>query len=128
MTTTQSLSGSAAKELGRALRFIRQARGLSLRDVAHEAPMSPQYLQNIERGERTAASMDVYDRLQRVYDLPEGAIPDLLLRARVMSALTDRGVTPAHAGAVWTAVESQLNALRYPINTDLAELVAAIIR
>ena len=128
MATSQALSGSAAKELGRALRFIRQARGLSLRDVAQVAPMSPQYLQNIERGERTAASAEVYDKLQHVYELPDGALPDLLLRARVMSALDDRGVTHAHAVVVWGVVESQLQALRYPIRTDLAELVASVIR
>jgi transcriptional regulator with XRE-family HTH domain len=127
MTASATLSDVAAKELGRALRFIRQARGMSLRDVANVAPMSPQYLQNIERGERTSASIDVYGRLQRVYDLPEGALDDLILKARVLSALYDRGVTKEHAGVVWPAVEKQLNALRYPVRTDLAELVAAII-
>lgn len=127
MPTTAALTGTAAKELGKALRFVRQARGLSLRDVAQTAPISPQYLQNIERGERLAASMEVYGRLQRVYELPEGALPDLILKFRVLSALEERGVTPQHAHATWDSVESQLNSLRYPIRTDLAELVASVI-
>lgn len=127
MPASGALTGSAAKELGRALRFIRQARGLSLRDVAALAPMSPQYLQNIERGERTGASPEVYHRLQRVYELPEGSLDDLILRAHVMSALEDRKITRDHAEAVWKAVETQLQSLRYPISTDLAALVAAII-
>lgn len=127
MPTSAALTNSAAKELGRALRFIRQARGLSLREVAKSAPMSPQYLQNIERGERTAASLDVYGRLQRVYELPEGALADLILKARFLSAMEERGVTREHATALWASVETQLQTLRYPVRTDLAELVAAII-
>lgn len=127
MPTNAALSRSAAKDLGRALRFIRQARGLSLRDVAKAAPMSPQYLQNIERGERTAASVAVYERLQRVYELPEGALGDLLLKARLISALEERGVTQVHARGLWARLEGELNALRYPVRTNLAELVAALI-
>lgn len=122
-----TLTGTAAKDLGRALRFVRQARGLSLRDVAQAAPISPQYLQNIERGERTAASLDIYLRLQRVYDLPEGAIPDLILKARIQSALEERGVKREDAHAVWAEAESHLQRLRYAVRTDLAELVARII-
>lgn len=128
MASAAAMTGTAAKELGRALRFIRQARGHSLRDVAQLAPMSPQYLQNIERGERTGASPEMYGRLQRVYDLPEGAMSDLILKARILSALEERGVSKEHRAAVWTMVEMQLNSLRYPVRTDLAELVAAIIR
>jgi transcriptional regulator with XRE-family HTH domain len=127
MPANAALTGTAARELGKALRFIRQARGLSLRDVAQQAPISPQYLQNIERGERLAASLDVYGRLQRDYELPEGALPDLILKFRVLSALEERGVSPQHAHTVWDSVESQLNSLRYPVRTDLAELVAAVI-
>lgn len=128
MPTTAALTEPAAIELGRALRFIRRARDYSLRDVAKLAPMSMQYLQNIEKGERTAASLDVYERLQRVYELPEGALDDLVLKARVISALDERGIEYAHALAVWSNIESQLNALRYPVRTDLAELVAGILQ
>lgn len=127
MPTNAALTETAAKDFGRALRFIRQARGMSLRDVSHDAPISAQYLQNIERGERTAASLDIYKRLQRAYELPDGAIDGLLLRARIMSALEAHGVSRADSQTIWSSVETQLNLLRYKVSTDLAELVASLI-
>ncbi len=39
-------------ELGRAIRRLRRARGLTIEDLAHDADMHPTYLSGIERGVR----------------------------------------------------------------------------
>lgn len=129
MVTKAVLTGSAAKELGRILRFIREAQNprMTLREVMKRTGISYQHLQNIEKGERTNTSVTIYQRLQEVYGLPDHAIDDQILKARVMTALTERGVTPQHALAVWIAVETQLNSLRYPVSTNLAELIAGVL-
>jgi transcriptional regulator with XRE-family HTH domain len=127
MVTQAVLTGAAAKELGRTLRFIREARQMSLREVMKQTGVSYQYLQNIERGERTTVTVTVYQRLQKVYGLPDNALDDFILKARVVSALGERGVTPQHATALWTVVETQLNSLRYPVSTNLAELIAGVL-
>jgi transcriptional regulator with XRE-family HTH domain len=87
-----SLTVDAAKDLGRGLRFMRHARNLTLRDVSRRAELSAQYVQNLERGERPNASEEAYMRLARGYDIPEAVVSDLLLKARVMSALEQRGL------------------------------------
>lgn len=122
-----SLTPGAAKDLGRALRFIRQARGMSLRDVGKSAPMSPQYLQNIERGERMVVSPDVFVRLSRVYALPPRGLDDLVFKARLISALETRNVAPSDRDAIWRMVEHRMTELGYPIKTDLVELVASLL-
>jgi transcriptional regulator with XRE-family HTH domain len=125
--TMSTLTPSASKELGRALRFIRQAKGMSLRDVGRYAPMSPQYLQNVERGERLNVSTEVYEKLGHVYGLPPHALDDLVLKAQMMSALDLRGVPPPDRDAMWKIIEHRMGELGFPIRTNLAELVASLL-
>lgn len=128
-----ALTTAEAREFGRALRFIRDARRMSLREVreatttATETGISFQYLHNIEEGSRTGYSDDLVLRLQRAYRLPDHALDDLLLRARVRSALAQRGVSTSNADAAYRMMESRLGELGAPIHTDLAELIAGIL-
>jgi transcriptional regulator with XRE-family HTH domain len=128
-----ALTTAEAREFGRALRFIRDARRMSLREVreatttATETGISFQYLHNIEEGSRTGYSDDLVLRLQRAYRLPDHALDDLLLRARVRSALAQRGISTSNADAAYRMMESRLGELGTPIHTDLAELIAGIL-
>ena len=62
---------SSAKELGRSLRFIRQARSLTLRDVALGAQLSPQYLAQVELAQRLGVSEEALCRLAKPLEIPE---------------------------------------------------------
>jgi|GEM_PF-2404366 len=116
-----------AKELGRALRFIRQARSLTLRDVARSAQLSAQYVQNIERAQRLTVSEDAYLRLAGPLGIPESVVRDLLLRARVQSALDLRGLTPEQQAFVWRGVEQRLSEVGVDLRTDLSKVVVDIL-
>lgn len=122
-----TLTTEAAKDLGRALRFIRQARSLTLRDVARGAGLSAQYVQNIERAQRTTVSEEAYMRLARPLGLPESVIADLLLRARVQSALAQRGLAQDQVGFIWRGVEQRLGEVGFDLQTDLTKIVVDII-
>jgi transcriptional regulator with XRE-family HTH domain len=132
-----TLTQAEAKEFGRALRFIRDARRLPLREVSQVTEISYQYLHNIEVGTRvnkeTGAvtpvdpSPDILEKLQRAYRLSDRGLDDLLLRARVRSALDMRGISKSDADAAWRMLETRLGELGTPIHTDLAQLVAGIL-
>jgi transcriptional regulator with XRE-family HTH domain len=121
------LTPTTAKELGRALRFMRHARTLTLRDIAREAGLSSQYVQNIERGERTNVSEDAYARLARALGVPERVVGDLLLKARVQAALDARGIATDTAAFVWRGIEQRLEERGLGIRTDLAAVVADLL-
>lgn len=123
----KALTQSEADEFGRALKFIRGARGMTLREVSQASGISYQYLHNIEDGTRVGYSDELVVRLQRTYRLPVRSLDDLLLKARVRSALSKRGISAGDRDAVWRMVETRLNELGTPVNTDLAALVAAIL-
>jgi transcriptional regulator with XRE-family HTH domain len=122
-----TLTEAEAKELGRALRFIRDARRMPLREVSALTDISYQYLHNIEDGSRTGVSEEIIHKLQRAYRLPDHALEDLLLRARVRSALAARGIPRADMDAAWKMMESRLGELGTPLNTDLARIVGVIL-
>jgi len=132
-----TLTQAEAREFGRALRFIRDARRMPLRAVSLETGISYQYLHNIEVGTRvnkeTGAvtpvdpSPDILEKLQRAYRLSDRGLDDLLLRARVRSALDMRGISKSDADAAWRMLETRLGELGTPIHTDLAQLVAGIL-
>ena len=122
-----TLSQPEAREFGRALRFIRDARGMPLREVSKATDISYQNLHNIEEGSRTGFSGDTIGRLQRLYRLPDHSLDDLLLRARVRSALAQRGISASDSDAAWRMMEARLGELGTPINTNLAALVADIL-
>ena len=114
-------------EFGRALRFIRDARRLTLRQASKASGISYQYLHNIEEGTRTGYSDELVQQLQKAYRLPDRSLDDLLLRARVRSALSQRGISASDTDAAWRMLEARLNELGTPINTNLAVLVADIL-
>lgn len=132
-----TLTQTEAREFGRALRFIRDARRMPLREVSQATEISYQYLHNIEVGIRTNKdsgavtpvdpSPDILEKLQRAYRLSNRALDDLLLRARVRSALDLRGISKSDADAAWRMLETRLGELGTPIRTDLAVLVAGIL-
>jgi transcriptional regulator with XRE-family HTH domain len=122
-----ALTPAAAKELGRGLRFVRHARTLTLRDVAKRANLSPQYVQNIERGERTTVSEDAYTRLAAALEVPENVLDDLVLRARTHTALELRGLSAEDVAFVWRGVEQRLEERGISLRTDIAKVVVDIL-
>ena len=54
-------------KLGEYLKTIRQARGLSLKDVEAEIQLSASYINRLENGNRSNPSIDVLDRLSNFY-------------------------------------------------------------
>ena len=122
-----ALTIEEARELGRALRFIRDARQKPLREVSEATGISYQYLHNIEDGSRTGVSGDIVHRLQLAYRLPDHALDDLLLRARVRSALSLRGISPSDSDAAWRMLQTRLGELGTPVHTDFSSLIADIL-
>lgn len=122
-----TLTRTTAKELGKALRFMRHARTLTLRDVAIGAELSSQYVQNIEQGERTNVSEDAYQRVAKGMGVPAAVLADLLLKARVQAALEQRGLDAERVAFVWRGVEQRLAESGIDIRTDLAKVVADLI-
>lgn len=122
-----TLTAAAAKELGRGLRFVRHAREQTLKDVATKASLSPQYVQNIERGERTTVSDDAYGRLSAALELPPDVMADLILRARCMTALELRGLETEDVQFVWRGVEARLRERGIDVRTDISKVVTDIL-
>lgn len=122
-----TITETAAKELGRSLRFIRQARSLTLRDVARRAQLSPQYIAQVELAQRTGVSEEALRRLATPLGIPESVIADLLLRARVQSALETRGMSPEHVTFVWRGVEQRLAEVGIDMKTDISKVVVDIL-
>jgi transcriptional regulator with XRE-family HTH domain len=120
------LSEDAAKELGRALRLIRHTRQITLRDAARAAHLSPQYINNIERGERRTISDDAFSRLSSALGGAPTIWLDLVLRARLTSALMDRGLTPEQASFVMKGVEQRLAEVGLP-TTPLGEVLTTML-
>jgi transcriptional regulator with XRE-family HTH domain len=121
------LTSAAAKDLGRGLRFLRQAQSLTLRDVAKRAELSAQYVQNIERGERLNASDESFERLARGYEVPKVVVDDLVLKARVLAALEKRGLDETQQTFIWRGVEQRLTEVGVDIKTDIARIVAGMV-
>jgi transcriptional regulator with XRE-family HTH domain len=121
------LTENAARDLGKALRFLRHANNLTLRDVAKRAGMSAQYVQNIERGERINASEEAFEKLARGYEVPLPVVQDLLMKARIISALEMHGLSPEHQSFIWRGVEQRLTELGVDIRTDVARVVANML-
>lgn len=121
------LTPAAARELGRGLRFMRHARNLTLRDVARRAELSPQYVQNIERGERLNASGEAYEKLARGYEVPQPVVDDLVCKARIMAALELRGLSDDQRTFVWRGVEQRLGEIGVDIKTDISQIVATML-
>lgn len=118
-----SITTAAARDLGRALRFIRTARSLTLRDVAKGAGLSPQYIAQVELAQRTGVSEEAIRRLARPLGVSETVVADLLLRARINSALETRGLTADQVSFIWRGVEQRLAEIDVNVQTDIAALI-----
>ena len=122
-----TLTISAAKELGRSLRFVRHAKTMTLRDIGRASGLSPQYVQNIERGERTSVSEDAYLRFAEAVGITNAEILDFILRARVQSDLEKRGLSPEHVTFVWRGVEQRLAEVGVDLRLDLTQIVVRVL-
>lgn len=125
--TTDRLTATAAKEIGRSLRFVRHARNLTLRDVARSSGLAAQYVQNIERGERGNVSEAAYERVGGALSLPPAMVLDLLMKARIQSALEQRGLSEAQVLFIWRGVEQRLAEQGIDLRTDISKVVVDII-
>lgn len=126
------LSDGPAKELGRALRLIRNTRQITLRDAARKANLSPQYINNIERGDRRTVSDDAFGRLSNALGGPPVVFDDLVMRARLSSALAERGLSAAQTAFVMKGVDQRLAEVGIPtvslgdVITDMLSPVPAV--
>jgi hypothetical protein len=82
---------------------------------------------NIERGERATVSEDALSRLTGALAVPESVVADLVLRARVQSALEQRGLGAEQVKFVWRGVEQRLAESGFDVRVDLAKVVTDII-
>jgi transcriptional regulator with XRE-family HTH domain len=123
-----ALTAEAARDLGKSLRLIRLTQNKTLREVARDAGLSFQYVENIERGSRATVRDGVYERLPHGYGIPESFLADLLLRARVLSALERRGLDAEQRAFVWRGVEQRLAEKGVNVMTDLATIVVELMR
>jgi transcriptional regulator with XRE-family HTH domain len=120
------LSDGAARELGRALRLIRNTRRITLRDAARKSQLSPQYINNIERGERKTVSEDAFGRLATALEGPPVVFDDLVLRARITSALIERGLSAEQAAFVMKGVDQRLAEIGYA-STPLGDVLTDML-
>jgi HTH-type transcriptional regulator, competence development regulator len=76
---------------GRLLRRLREARGLSLRELGVLSAVDHAYIQRLETGERESPSLDILDRLVRHLkaDEREGAILKVLPNLEAPQDLVD---------------------------------------
>jgi len=137
-----TLTPGEAREFGETLRIIREALHMTFRRVDEASVasggtrVSYQYLKNIEEGTRPARDGNVTTvepseavilQLQRLYRLPDRSLDDLLLRARVRSALNQRGISKSDTDSAWKMLATRLGELGTPIHTDRGELINAIL-
>jgi len=119
----EPVTSAAARELGRSLRFIRQARSLTLRDVARGSGLSAQYVAQVELAQRTRVSEEAIRRMSGPLGVGESVVADLLLRARVKADLEARGLTDDQVSFVWRGVEQRLSEIDVKVQTDMAALI-----
>lgn len=126
-TLHSTITEGAAKDLGRTLRFIRQAKQLTLRDVAIASGLSMQYIGQIETAQRVGVSEEAIRRLAGPLGLGDGIAEDLMLRARVQSALEARGLSTSDVDFVWRGVEQRMKERGHELRTDVASLVSELL-
>lgn len=122
-----TITEGAARELGRSLRFIRQARSLTLRDLAKGSGLSPQYLGQVELAQRLGTSEEALRRLAAPLGVPEEVITHLLMRARIQSALETVGLAQDDVAFVWRGVEQRLQERGIDLKTDMSKVVTELL-
>ena len=122
----QGMTPAAAKELGRAFRFVRQAHDMTLRDAAKVSGVSVQYILNIEQGSRSNISEDVLRRMGQGYQMAPRVVDNMLLKSRVISALERRGLDAAQQNIAWKRLETTLIELGVDMQEGVREMVSAL--
>jgi transcriptional regulator with XRE-family HTH domain len=122
----QGLTPTCARELGRAFRFARLAREITLREAAKRSSVSTQYILNIEQGSKVNVSEEVLRKLSRGLGVPPVTTDNLLLRARVLSALERRGLNMDQRGIIWTSLEQRLKELDIDVRESVRDMVAEL--
>lgn len=121
------LTPTVAADLGKNLKFLRQARGLLLDDVAKGAGISITYLQNIESGVRTNTDEDRFVGVADGLRIDRDVLRDLLLRGRVLSALELRGLDAEKQNFVWRGTEQRINEVGLTLQTDMGKIINQIL-
>lgn len=122
------LTPAAAKELGRAYRFVRQARGMTVRGAEQASGVSYQYVADIESGARPSVREHHLRQLAQGYLVPTAIVDNLLFKARIMSALERRGLDAAQQAVAWKRVESTLMEFGVDVQEGVRDLVATLYR
>jgi transcriptional regulator with XRE-family HTH domain len=122
----QGFTPSAALALGRAFRFVRQAREMTLREAAKAAGVSVQYVMNIEMGQRVNVSGEIIRKIARAYQIDAAVLENLLLKARMMSALERRGLDAAQQAVVWRRLNATLTELGFDTQESVLGMVSAL--
>lgn len=122
----QGLTQTAARELGRAFRFARLAREITLREAAKRSSVSVQYILNIEQGTKFSVSEEVFRKLGKGLGVPPATMDNMLLRARMLSALERRGLNADQRGIIWTTLEIKLKELDIDVRESVREMVAEL--
>lgn len=100
---------------------------MTLRDVAKGSGLSPQYLGQIELAQRLGISEEALRRVAKPLGVSEDVISDLLLRARVHSALETRGLGGDDVAFVWRGIEQRLAERGIDLRTDISKIVTEIM-
>jgi len=120
------LTSAAAREMGEEFRAVRKLRDLTLREAAKASGVSMQYVMNIEQGSRPNVSEPFVRKLGDGYRLAPAVVANLLLKARVMSALERRGLDSEQQTAAWKRMESRLIELGLDMRGGVREMVTAL--
>ena len=102
------LTSAAAREMGEEFKAFRKLRDLTLRAAAKASGVSMQYVLNIEQGSRPNVSEPYVRKLGDGYGLSPIVVGNLILKARVMSALERRGLDSEQQTVAWKRMESTL--------------------
>ena len=121
------LTPGAAHDFGRGLQFVRRAQQRTLADAGRDGGISAQYLQNIESGRKVNLTDDAFNHLIAAYRVPAEVIENQWLKARILTALDERGLDDKQRDIVWRAVESRLDELGYHMRDQLARTVQELL-
>ncbi len=124
--STPLLAPQAAKDFGRVLRFLRTSREQTLRDVSRPG-LGTAYLEAIEHGRKVNLTPTTFAMLAQTYQAPPDLIANEWFKARIMSALEERGLDPEQRSIVWRAVESRMDEMGYHLRDEVARFVQEIL-
>lgn len=125
MTTPRKFESMV--ELGRSLQFLRSLRRMTLRELAKAAAIAPQYIHNMETGRPGSVSDEYYAKLAKGLGVDQSIVDDLVLKARIMTALERRGLDADKRAFVWRGLEHRLTEVGLTLRSDIQKLVDELI-